>query len=83
MGIHRDDGSYVGVPRGETTIYPRDTLVLYGRGKPSIHWGTGQVTVMGKVPITRQWMSRTEKKPYRPDRKKYEQKRTNKNRSKG
>lgn len=33
LGIHRDDGSYVGVPRGETQIYPGDTLVLYGREK--------------------------------------------------
>lgn len=31
LGIHRDDGSYVGAPKGETTIYPGDTLVLYGR----------------------------------------------------
>lgn len=33
LGIHRDDGSYVGVPRGETQIYPGDTLILYGREK--------------------------------------------------
>jgi hypothetical protein len=33
LGIHRDDGSYLGVPRGETQIYPGDTLVLYGREK--------------------------------------------------
>lgn len=33
LGIHRDDRSYVGAPRGETQIYPGDTLVLYGREK--------------------------------------------------
>lgn len=33
LGIHRDDGRYVGVPRGETQIYPGDTLVIYGREK--------------------------------------------------
>lgn len=30
LGIHRSDGSYVGVPRGETEIETRDRLVLYG-----------------------------------------------------
>lgn len=31
LGIHRPDGSYLGVPRGETTIRAGDRLVLYGR----------------------------------------------------
>lgn len=31
LGIHRSDGSYVGVPRGETEIEAGDRLVLYGR----------------------------------------------------
>ena len=31
LGIHRPDGSYLGVPRGETTIWAGDRLVLYGR----------------------------------------------------
>jgi hypothetical protein len=30
LGIHRPDGSYLGVPRGETTIQAGDRLVLYG-----------------------------------------------------
>jgi uncharacterized protein with PhoU and TrkA domain len=32
LGIHRSDGAYVGVPRGETEIEEGDRLVLYGRG---------------------------------------------------
>jgi hypothetical protein len=31
LGIHRPDGSYLDVPRGETTIRAGDRLVLYGR----------------------------------------------------
>jgi Trk K+ transport system NAD-binding subunit len=31
LGIHRPDGSYLGVPRGETTVWAGDGLVLYGR----------------------------------------------------
>ncbi len=31
LGIHRSDGSYVGVPRGSTELYEGDTLVVYGR----------------------------------------------------
>lgn len=31
LGITREDGSYVGVPRSKTEIYPGDTLILYGR----------------------------------------------------
>lgn len=31
LGIHRSDGSYVGVPRGETEVESGDRLVLYGR----------------------------------------------------
>jgi hypothetical protein len=31
LGIHHDDGTYLGVPRGETTIQVRDRIVLYGR----------------------------------------------------
>ncbi len=31
LGIHRPDGSYLGVPRGGTTIRAGDQLVLYGR----------------------------------------------------
>jgi len=29
LGIHRDDGAYVGVPRGDAQIQPGDLLVLY------------------------------------------------------
>lgn len=31
LGIKRDGGEYIGAPRGQTKIYLRDTLVLYGR----------------------------------------------------
>ena len=31
LGIHRPDGGYVGVPRGETRVEAGDRLVLYGR----------------------------------------------------
>jgi hypothetical protein len=31
LGVHRPDGSYLGVPRGETTVRAGDRLVLYGR----------------------------------------------------
>jgi hypothetical protein len=34
LGIHRPDGSYLGVPRGETTIRAGDRIVLYGRDEP-------------------------------------------------
>lgn len=33
LGIHRSGGDYVGIPRGETEIYPNDRLVVYGRSK--------------------------------------------------
>lgn len=33
LGIYRVDGDYVGIPRGESEIYPNDTLVIYGRAK--------------------------------------------------
>jgi uncharacterized protein with PhoU and TrkA domain len=33
LGVRRDDGSYVGAPKGSTTIHAGDTLLLYGRGK--------------------------------------------------
>lgn len=31
LGIHRDDGSYLGIPQAESVIYPGDILVLYGQ----------------------------------------------------
>lgn len=33
IGIHRADGSYVGVPGGETTAQPGDRAVIYGRAE--------------------------------------------------
>ncbi|MGI8632733.1 MAG: TrkA C-terminal domain-containing protein [Solirubrobacterales bacterium] len=31
LGIHRTDGSYLGIPKGDTLILAEDTLMLYGR----------------------------------------------------
>lgn len=31
LGVRRKDGSYLGVPHGETKILPYDTLIAYGR----------------------------------------------------
>jgi Trk K+ transport system NAD-binding subunit len=33
LGIYRDDGTYVGVPRLNTEIYAGDSVVLYGRSQ--------------------------------------------------
>jgi hypothetical protein len=33
LGIYRRGGHYVGVPRGDSEIYPDDRLVVYGRSK--------------------------------------------------
>jgi len=34
IGIHRQDGYFVGSPRGESVAYPGDEVVLYGREEP-------------------------------------------------
>lgn len=31
LGIERNDGSYCGVPRGKYSVYPGETMVLYGK----------------------------------------------------
>jgi uncharacterized transporter YbjL len=31
LGITREDDAYIGVPQSSTTIYPGDSLLLYGR----------------------------------------------------
>lgn len=33
LGILRRDGTYVGVPKADTRLFPDDTLILYGRAK--------------------------------------------------
>lgn len=33
LGIYRHKGGYVGAPRGNTEIYPQDTVILYGRSE--------------------------------------------------
>ena len=31
LGIQRADGSYIGAPTGKTSIYEKDTMILYGK----------------------------------------------------
>ena len=31
LGVKREDGTYLGTPKGETPIVPADTLIVYGR----------------------------------------------------
>lgn len=33
LGLYREDGTYLGVPKEDTEIYSGDTLILYGRSK--------------------------------------------------
>jgi len=33
LGINRSDGSYVGGPKGDTEVFPGDTLILYGKAE--------------------------------------------------
>ncbi|MFO7764888.1 MAG: TrkA C-terminal domain-containing protein [Pelovirga sp.] len=33
LGIHREEGGYVGVPKPDTRLYPGDRVVLYGRSQ--------------------------------------------------
>jgi len=33
LGIVRENGNYVGVPMGDTTLHPGDTAILYGRAQ--------------------------------------------------
>ena len=33
LGLYREDGTYLGVPTGDTEIYAGDTLIIYGRSK--------------------------------------------------
>lgn len=32
LGVEKEDGDYVGAPRGDTRVEPGDVLILYGRG---------------------------------------------------
>ena len=33
LGVEREDGGYLGAPRGEAELHPGDTVLLYGRQK--------------------------------------------------
>jgi hypothetical protein len=49
LGIYRDDGRYVGVPKAETSIDAGDTLVLYGRREPLRELGTRRADSEGQA----------------------------------
>ncbi len=84
LGIHRDDGTYVGVPRGGTQIYPGDTLVIYGREK-TIHSLGKRSSDSGGETAHHQAVDEQnrEKAIQARQEKNYAQKRRNQNRSKG
>ncbi len=49
LGIRRDDGSYVGTPRGDTEVYAGDTLIVYGRAEAMKELGQRQAGGAGDV----------------------------------
>jgi len=49
LGIHRQDGSYVGAPVGSTTIYPGDLVILYGRMSTLAELDFRQADLSGEV----------------------------------
>ena len=55
LGIHLPDGSYLGVPRGETTIRAGDRLVLYGRDERSANWTGAGAGKPARGSIARPW----------------------------
>ncbi len=84
LGIHRDDGSYVGVPRRETQIYPGDTLVLYGREKTIYSLGKRSSGSEGETAHHQAVNEQNRENALQARQEKnYEEKRRNKNRSRG
>ena len=55
LGIHRPDGSYLGVPRGETKIRAGDRLVLYGRDERLRELEDRRIGEAGSGRIARPW----------------------------
>lgn len=49
LGIERDAGSYVGTPRGETTVAAGDSLILYGRQDSLLDLDTRQAGMLGNM----------------------------------
>jgi hypothetical protein len=49
LGIRRDNGDYVGAPRGSTEIRPGDTLIVYGRSDAMTKLGERKAGPAGDV----------------------------------
>ena len=49
LGIERDAGSYVGTPRGDTTVATGDSLILYGRQDSLLDLDTRRAGMLGNM----------------------------------
>jgi len=49
LGVSRDDGSFIGLPAGETVIRPHDTVVVYGKPTEVSALDAGGITVAGEI----------------------------------
>lgn len=49
LGISKPDGSYFGAPRGDTTLSPRDVLILYGRSPALVELGKRRAGAGGDI----------------------------------
>ncbi len=49
LGVSRDDGSFLGLPAGETVIRPHDTVVVYGKPTEVSALDAGGIEVAGEI----------------------------------
>lgn len=49
LGISKPDGGYFGAPRGDTTLSPRDVLILYGRSPALVELGKRRAGAGGDI----------------------------------
>ena len=49
LGVSRDDGSFLGLPAGETVIRSHDTLVVYGKPTEVSDLDAGGIEVAGEA----------------------------------
>ena len=49
LGIVRSEGSYVGGPKGDTEVFPEDTLILYGRAEKLRDLDTRRADATGDI----------------------------------
>ncbi len=49
LGIERDAGPYVGTPRGDTTVFAGDSLILYGRQDSVLDLDTRRAGMLGNM----------------------------------